>query len=41
MTDDEALLEGYRQQLLELALRFGLTYDDIEHQSYRQLQSQR
>lgn len=40
MTDDDTLLEEYRLQLLELASRFGLTNDDIEHQSYRQLQSQ-
>lgn len=39
MTDDAAQLEGYRQQLMDLAARFGLTATDIEHRSYRQLQT--
>ncbi|MCL1050911.1 class IV adenylate cyclase [Shewanella abyssi] len=39
MTDDEAHLEDYRQELVALAAEFGLTSADIEHQSYRQLQT--
>lgn len=39
MTDEESLLEDYRQQLLNLAAQFGLTEQDREHRSYRALQS--
>jgi adenylate cyclase class 2 len=39
MTNKERLLEDYRQQLLNLAAQFGLTEQDLEHRSYRALQS--
>lgn len=39
MTDDEAHLEDYRKELVALAAQFDLTSADIEHHSYRQLQT--
>jgi len=40
MTDDEHLLESYRTELMTLAAKFGLTTADLEHRSYRTLQTE-
>ncbi len=37
MTDDQSMLEGYKQQLLQLAQTFGLDEQQQEFKSYRQL----
>ncbi|MBM7071390.1 class IV adenylate cyclase [Shewanella sp. 202IG2-18] len=37
MTNDEGKLEGYRVALKQLASQFGLTDDDVEYRSYRNL----
>jgi len=41
MTDEEDLLESYRSELVSLASQFGLTAKDLEHKSYRCLQSEK
>ncbi|MCG9729904.1 class IV adenylate cyclase [Shewanella sp. Isolate13] len=38
MTDNEAMLEVYRAELVELAAQFGLTEKQLEHRSYRSMQ---
>ena len=40
MTDDEAMLEVYRAELVGLAAQFGLTQAQLEHKSYRCLQEE-
>ena len=37
MTDDESLLESYRRELIQLASGFGLSDEDLEHRSYKEL----
>ncbi|WP_051303454.1 class IV adenylate cyclase [Psychromonas aquimarina] len=37
MTDDQSMLEEYKQQLLQLAQKFGLGEQQQEFKSYRQL----
>lgn len=39
MTDNEAMLEVYRAELVDLAAQFGLTETHLEHKSYRSLQA--
>ncbi|MGS0694466.1 class IV adenylate cyclase [Shewanella sp. 0m-4] len=39
MTDDEAMLDVYRAELVSLAAQFGLTEKQLEHRSYRNLQT--
>ncbi len=41
MTDDETMLEYYKHQLIELALRFGLSEQHLEFKSYRELYTER
>lgn len=40
MTDDEHMLENYRDELIRLAEKFRLSANDLEHKSYRELQLQ-
>lgn len=40
MTDDESMLAEYKRQLLCLAQKLGVTNDQIEHKSYRELYSE-
>lgn len=40
MTDESNLLEDYRIELIGLASKFGLTETELEHKSYRCLQSE-
>ncbi|MGF1761545.1 class IV adenylate cyclase [Photobacterium sagamiensis] len=37
MTDDESMLKEYKQQLLTLAQKLGLTEEQLEFKSYREL----
>lgn len=37
MTDDESKLAYYRSQLEELAIQFGLTQEDLQTKSYKQM----
>jgi len=37
MTDDESLLESYRKELIQLASGFGLSDEDLEHRSYKEM----
>lgn len=39
MTDNEAMLEVYRAELVDLAAKFELTQEQLEHRSYRSLQT--
>ncbi|MGF1876367.1 class IV adenylate cyclase [Photobacterium frigidiphilum] len=39
MTDDESLLAQYKQELLELAAKLGLTDAQLESRSYREMQT--
>ncbi|MBL4828971.1 MAG: class IV adenylate cyclase [Aliivibrio sp.] len=40
MTDEEDRLDHYREELISLAQKFSLTHADLEHKSYRELQSE-
>ncbi|AQS38356.1 adenylyl cyclase CyaB, putative [Shewanella psychrophila] len=40
MTDDESMLEDYRQQLLSLGKELGLSPEQLEVRSYRELQAE-
>ncbi len=37
MTDDESMLEDFKNQLVKLALKFGLSEQHLEFKSYREL----
>ncbi len=39
MTDDESILGQYKQELLELAAKLGLTDAQLESRSYREMQT--
>ncbi|MEH6530922.1 MAG: class IV adenylate cyclase [Photobacterium frigidiphilum] len=39
MTDDESMLAQYKQELLELAAKLGLTDAQLESRSYREMQT--
>lgn len=40
MTDDQSMLAHYKHELSQLAKRFNLSSEDLEHQSYRTLLTQ-
>lgn len=39
MTDDESMLAQYKQELLDLAAKLGLNDTQLEHRSYREMQT--
>lgn len=39
MTDEESMLAQYKQELLDLAVKLGLNDTQLEHRSYREMQT--